>query len=94
MDQLPKIVAILTVLIALVASATGYGVNACQHRQATAATQARTDRRVAAKAVADSAYYFTQGRRYEVARPLDSLAAHAEVLAPAGYSLPADPPRQ
>lgn len=80
--------------LALVASLTGYGISSCQRRRAVAQTDARTVRRASAKAAADSAYYFTQGRRYEVARQLDSLASHAEAIPPAGPALPAVPPRQ
>ena len=93
MAQLPKIVAIGAVVLALLASATGYGISSCQRRHDVAETDARAARRTLTKASADSAYFFDAGRRYELQRQLDQLTDHAETL-PGLPALPADPPRQ
>lgn len=83
------------IVLAIVASLTGYGLNTCQHRKATAQTEARVTRRTASKQVADSAYFFDAGRHYEIQRQLDQLTNHAETLpAAAPLRLPVSPPHQ
>lgn len=90
-----KIAAAGALALAVVASLTGYGLNACQHRKATAQTEARVTRRTASKQVADSAYFFDAGRHYEIQRQLDQLTNHAETLpATAPLRLPVAPAHQ
>ena len=95
--ELPKLLAILAVLIALIASVTGYGINACQHHQlskqgaaviAHRATASQAD--LKAQRAADSAYFFLKGQQYELQRQLDLNSHHAESLPP--VLLPVRPP--
>ena len=83
--------------LAVVASLTGYGVNACQHHQLSKQGTAITTRRATAsqadlkaQRAADSAYFFLKGQQYELQRQLDLNSHHAESLPP--VLLPVRPP--
>ena len=69
--------------------------NAWRNTEARRREAARLTAILAAQAAhrraADSTYFFTQGRRYEVQRQLDSLAHHAE--SPAAGPVPVLPAR-
>lgn len=86
------------VLLVVLASLTGYGINACQHRQLTKQAATITTRRATAtvadtkaQRAADSATFFRQGQQYELQRQLDENSHHSEALPP--VVLPAHPPK-
>ena len=89
LKNLPAVLLALLVIVAVVASSLGYGLNACQKKKEgkeVAKIDAVYTGLVKADAVArrtqDSLYFFTQGRRYERALLADSLSHHAPATRP------------
>ena len=88
----PLLPLLLTIVVAV--SVAGYGVNSCRTSKAVAKIDALDARRRAAQRRDDSLYFVPLGIHLEITRQLNLHPAPHEIIPPAGYALPADPPRQ
>lgn len=85
----------LALAVLVVAGGAVYAYRHWQRSRTSAHAEATITAQAGHRRADDSAYFFNQGRHYEVARQLDSLRSHAEATPAAALpELPPEPPRQ